>query len=134
MRRIRYFCVLGALILFAADLPMFCQVWQSQMEQESSAADLLASFAGTVRVIKKKVLAIEVEESNTLQFNCSKKTRYYDGNKKLKHSNVQVGDHVSVEAKRAPDGTLDAINVRIEHRNAKRLPRSSQVTTPLFER
>lgn len=75
----------------------------------------LPNFTGTVRGIGSKTLTLEGPESNTLQFNCSKKTKYYDGSKKIKSSAIQAGDRVSVEAKRAPDGTLDAVNVRLEH-------------------
>jgi hypothetical protein len=80
--------------------------------------DPLPSFGGTVRGIDSKALTIERPDANTIAFNCSKKTTYYDGSKKIKVSEIKPGDQVSVEAKRAPDGSLDAVNVRLEHQKS----------------
>lgn len=76
---------------------------------------LLPNFDGTVRGIDSKGLTIELPDSNTLEFNCTKKTKYYDGTKKIKPKDIKPGDHVSVEAKPAPDRSLDAVNVRLGH-------------------
>ncbi len=83
-------------------------------DKQKSTAEPLPSFAGTVRGIDSKGLTIERPDANTLQFNCTRKTTYYDGSKKIKASAIKPGAQVSVEAKRALDGTLDAVNVRLE--------------------
>jgi hypothetical protein len=75
----------------------------------------VATFAGTVRGIDAKILTIEGPESNTLLFHCSKKTKYYDGEKEIKRDLIKAGDQVSVDGRRAPDATLDAVIVHIEH-------------------
>ena len=75
----------------------------------------LPSFAGTVRGVDSKGLTLERPDENTLEFNCSKKTKFFDGTKKIKAADLKPGDRVSVEAKRAIDGSLDAVNVRLEH-------------------
>lgn len=77
----------------------------------------LATFTGTVQEMDGKTLTLEVEDSsNPLPFVCTHKTRYYDGNKKIKASDIKPGDHVSIDTKRYPDGELEAINVRLEHK------------------
>jgi len=76
----------------------------------------LATFTGTVREMDGKTLTLEVDESNPLPFVCTHKTRYYDGSKKIKASDIKPGDRVSIDTKRYPDGELEAINVRLEHK------------------
>jgi hypothetical protein len=87
---------------------------QPKTGKEKPAQEPLATFTGTVRGADSKTLTLEGPESNTLVFHCSKKTRYFSGSKKIKPSAIQAGDRVSVEATRAVDGTLDAVNVRRE--------------------
>lgn len=83
-------------------------------QQQTPDGDPLPSFDGTVRGIDRKLLTLERPDSNMLEFNCSKKTKYYDGSKTIKPSAIKAGDRVLVEAKRALDGTLDAVNVRLD--------------------
>jgi hypothetical protein len=74
----------------------------------------LPTFKGILRGADSKLLSLEVPGDNTLQFNCSKKTAYYDGSRKIKVSALKPGDHLAVEARRALDGTLDAVSVRLD--------------------
>ena len=75
----------------------------------------LATFTGSVRIIDAKALTIDVAEGNTLEFICTRKTRYYDGSKKIKASAINPGDTVTVEAR--PDLLLkpEAVIVHLEH-------------------
>jgi len=85
----------------------------------------LATFSGPVHEIDSKGLAIdqgEGDEANTLRFYFTHKTHFFDGDRKIKSSDIKVGDAVSVETKRALDGELEAINVRVEK------PKPSQKT------
>ena len=77
--------------------------------------EALPSFKGTVRSVNGSKLTVETEESNTLEFRSSKKTKFYNGDKKAKSADLKVGDQVSIEARRSPDGSLDAVNIRMEH-------------------
>jgi hypothetical protein len=86
----------------------------SRAKQGAQPEDVLPNFTGVLTSIDKKKLTIEGEENNSLDFNCTKKTKYFNAAKNVGASNLKLGDHVSVEARRAPDGTLDAVNVRIE--------------------
>ena len=74
----------------------------------------LATFSGVVEEIDGKKIALKDADSNTLQFVCTRKTRYFAGSKKIKASDIKPGDRVSIETKRFPDGELEAINVRLE--------------------
>jgi len=80
----------------------------------------LATFTGAVENIDKKKLTLQEADSHTLQFVCSRKTQYYDGDKKIKSSDIKPGDRITVETKRYADGEMEAINVRIEHPQAPR--------------
>ena len=62
-----------------------------------------------------KGLNIEGPETNTLLFHFSKKTKYFDGDKEIKRDAIKIDAHVTVDAKRAPDGSMDALSVRVEH-------------------
>jgi len=74
----------------------------------------LATFTGPVQEIDKKVLRIKVEDTNTLEFVCDRKTQYFDGDKKIKVSDIKPGDRVLVETKRYRDGELQAVHVRLQ--------------------
>jgi hypothetical protein len=87
-------------------------------QKQKSPDGPLPSFPGTVRGIDAKGLTIERPDSNTMDFHCSRKTRYFDGSKKIKPSDVKPGDHVSVEAKRDIDGSLDAVSVHLERQKS----------------
>ncbi|MBI5281321.1 MAG: hypothetical protein HY858_06530 [Candidatus Solibacter usitatus] len=76
-------------------------------------------FTGIVRGSDKKGLAVENVDKNVLQFTCTRKTVYLQGKTRLKLADIQAGDTVTVEARKAPDGTLDAVVVHLERR-AKR--------------
>ena len=75
----------------------------------------LATFQGTVRGLDAKLLTIEGPDGNTMLFHCSRKTKYYDGPKEIKRELIKAGDRVSVEGHRAGDGTMDAVNIRMDH-------------------
>ena len=105
MSRVRRLCVPGLLLLLMAALPVMAQF----------PAVPLATFTGTVHDMDGKTLSVEDVDAKTLQFFCTHKTRYFDGSKKIKSSDIKTGDRVSVESKPARDGELEAVNVRREH-------------------
>jgi len=76
----------------------------------------LATFTGTVKELTGKTLVLETQDTNELPFVCTHKTRYYDGKKQIKASDIKPGDPVSIETKRFRDGELEAINVRLERK------------------
>ena len=125
MNSIRLFGSLGLLFVLDTVHPAFCQVGAGRVPGRSSARrsktetrnpsqDPLASFPGTVKVIDRKRLIVEDSDSNTTRFNCTKKTEYYQDARKLDRSAVKPGDHVTVEARRAPDWSFDAVVVHLE--------------------
>jgi hypothetical protein len=75
---------------------------------------ILPNFTGIVRSFERNTLTIEGSDANTLDFRCTRKTAYFDGKTKIKREALKQGDRVSVEATRAPDASLDAVNVRLE--------------------
>jgi hypothetical protein len=120
-------CGLGVLFLLAFGLPGFSQYGRSMPGGRGRAPatlgttipnEPLASFTGAVENVDKKKITVLESESNTLQFVCSRKTQYYDGDKKIKLSDIKPGDRVTVETKRLADGEMEAINVHIEHSKA----------------
>jgi hypothetical protein len=80
---------------------------------------VLPTFTGTVSSISSKRFSIQESETNELEFHLTRKTAFLDGKDKIKPADIQKGDRVSVEAKRAPDQTMDAVVVRVERSKAK---------------
>jgi hypothetical protein len=119
MKLVRRVCGLGLLVLLAAGLPAVSQIRQRRYPGQTGPGDTpdlpLATFIGSVTDVDKKSLTLQSEESNTLKFACTHKTHYFDGDKKLKSSDIKPGDRVLIETKRFADGELEAINVRIQH-------------------
>jgi len=128
----RHSCGLGVLLLLAWGLPAVSQVGRPMGGRgripPTSGATVpnvpLATFTGAVQSIDKKKLTLQESEEKTLQFICSRKTQYYDGDKKIKSSDIKPGDHVTVETKRFADGEMEAINVHIER------PKPSKAEAP----
>jgi hypothetical protein len=118
MKRIPRIWIAGLLALGLA-LPGVSQYTRRRSPGEASPGAIpeepLATFSGAVQDIDKKILRIKSEESNTLQFVCSHKTQYFDGDKKIKGTDIKPGDRVSVDSKRFRNGELEAINVHVEH-------------------
>jgi hypothetical protein len=111
----RYFLIAAILV----SLPALCQrgghrgaARQGQTNPSNPDQDLLPSFTGAIHAIDPKLITLEEPGANLLEFRCSKKTRYYDGPKRIAASNFKPGDRVSIEARRELDGSLDAVNVR----------------------
>jgi hypothetical protein len=115
-RRVRVFSVL---VLLALALPAYTQGRRTRGTQPARSAPSVdvppATFIGLVQIVDKGSLTLQEEDSNTLRFVCSRKTHYFDGEKKIKLADIKTGDHVRVETKRFPDGELEAINIWIEH-------------------
>jgi len=104
MSSVRRHCLPGLLLLLIAALPVLAQFPVP-----------LATFNGTVHGMDGRTLAVEDGDGKTLEFFCTHKTRYFEGSKKIKGSDIKPGDRVSVESKPARDGELEAVNVRREH-------------------
>lgn len=132
MTSIRRFSGLGLLFALAAGLPAIGQIGrpggrsgtslppavpgggrQSRTQKSRSVEGPVPTFTGTIRGVDSKILTVEEAGANLLQFNCSKKTKYYDGSKKIKSATLKPGDRVAVDARRALDGSLDAVTVRL---------------------
>lgn len=76
----------------------------------------MPTFLGTVRGSDGKVLSLESDDGNTMQFTCTRKTAVYEGKKRIKATDLKPGEYISVEAKLAPDKSMDAVVIRREHR------------------
>lgn len=119
--------VLSVLVLFACALPAFPQgrrMRGMQSPRNAPSGDVPpATFVGLVQIVDKGSLTLQEDDSNTLRFVCSRKTRYFDGDKKIKLPDIKAGDRVTVETKRFADGELEAINVWIgQPKTAKPAP------------
>ncbi len=75
---------------------------------------MLPAFPGTARSVSAKALTLELHDGNEMHFTCSKKTAWLAGDKKIKPEDVKEGSMVVVEGKKAPDGTMDAVVVRLQ--------------------
>ncbi len=111
------------LLLLLVAAPAACQTGRQGRRQstgrngnpdQSTSAKALPDFEGVVRELDKKELLLEEPDQNTMKLFVTKKTRYFDGDNKIKASQIKVGDTVSVEARLGPDGKPEAVNVRLE--------------------
>ena len=75
--------------------------------------EVMPNFTGVLKTVGKNTLTLDNGEANSIEFNCTKKTKFYDGSKSIKLADLKTGGRLSVEAVPAPDGSLDAVNVRI---------------------
>lgn len=115
MKRVLRIFMIGLLALGSV-LPGVAQIYRRGTAVPGAVGEEpLATFSGAVQDVDKKLLRIKSEDANTLQFVCSRKTQYFDGDKKIKVTDVKPGDRVSVDSKRFRNGELQAINVHIEH-------------------
>ena len=105
MSRVHCLCVSGLLLSLIAVPPVAAQL----------PAVPLATFTGTVHDMDGKTLTVEDADAKSLHFFCTHRTRYFDGSKRIKGSDIRPGARVSVESKTARDGELEAVNVRLEH-------------------
>ena len=71
----------------------------------------LASIHGAVQSSTAKALVVETEEPNSVEFVCTRKTRYFEGKKKIKFSDLTKGDLVMVESRPTLLGEAEAVNV-----------------------
>ncbi len=118
MKGVPRICIVGLLALGSA-VPGASQYYPRRSPGTANPGAIpeepLATFSGSVQDVDKKLLRIKSEESNTLQFVCSRKTQFFDGDKKIKVTDIKPGDRVSVDSKRFRNGELEAINVHVEH-------------------
>src|ERR1700687_5660430 len=100
--------ILSVLLLLALALPGFSQGRRTRGAQPAQSVPSVnvpaATFSGLVQIVDKGSLTLQEDDSNTLRFVCSRKTRYFDGDKKIKLADVKPGDRVTVESKPFPDG------------------------------
>ena len=88
--------------------------------KEKSEDNLLAVFSGPVKGADKKSILLEAEGGNDVQFRVSRKTVVLDGSKKIAPQDLKTGTMIAVEARRFPDGSLDAVTVRVDRPAGKR--------------
>ncbi len=88
--------------------------WPPERKSDKSVEVAMPAFPGSVQSASAKALNLELHDGNTMNFKCSKKTVWLDGEKKVKPEAFKEGDMVVVEAKKAPDGTMDAMYVRLQ--------------------
>ena len=69
------------------------------------------SIRGVLRSINKKDIVIDTGDDQILTFKRTKKTRFLKGASEIKPDDFPVAARVFVEASRAMNGDLDAINV-----------------------
>jgi len=69
------------------------------------------AFRGTLRSIDKKEIVLDSGEDQLLHFKRTKKTKFLKGEKEIKPDDFPDEAAVVIEASRAMNGDLDAVNV-----------------------
>ncbi len=105
-------------------LTLFLLCWEGAAQRRSrpnaepgSDLDILnsavASFDGTLRLLNKKQILIEVGEDQTISIEVNKKTLFFRGAKPIAAREINIGSIVTVEAKKIAN-QLVALSVRIK--------------------
>lgn len=108
----RAFRILARLILAAGAVSAVPA--SAQLRPDTAVEQVRPVFAGTLKGADARTVLLEDEDANLLEFHCSRKTRFLDGKKTIQPGDLKPGERVSVEARQAPDGSLDALTVRRE--------------------
>jgi hypothetical protein len=82
----------------------------------------LVSMRGALRSINKKDIVIDTGDDQILTFKRTKKTRFLKGAGEIKPDDFPDGAKVFIEASRAMNGDLDAVNVFLGEPPAKEKP------------
>jgi hypothetical protein len=125
MRAVCVFALVAALVFAQGERRGGRRSPQRQQQQhKEQPSELLATFHGVVRGLNAKSLTIADAEDNEVQFVCTKRTRYFDGDKAVKPEAIKPGARVSIEARTMLDASLEAVNVRLEQakRRAEQVP------------
>ena len=86
----------------------------------------LATFRGTVQGVGPKLLVVKTD-TDTVDFECSKKTTYQHAGNKVKSSELKAGDLVAVEARHTIDGKVMAVNVILDPPPEPKAPNPSDI-------
>jgi len=73
----------------------------------------LASFTGTVKHLDSGTLTLARTDQDDLEVNCTHKTHYFAGTRKIKREAIKMGDRVSVETRLDLYLKPEAVNVRV---------------------
>jgi hypothetical protein len=73
----------------------------------------VATLHGTVVAVSSKKISVKISDDNVLDFHVTRKTKFYSSGKQANAKIVKVGEPATMEAIRAGDGSLDAVNVRV---------------------
>jgi hypothetical protein len=92
--------------------------------------DLLATFIGIVRTNNGKLLRVEDVDRKILEFHATRKTEYFDGEKKIKAADIAPGRQVTIDARQFPDGELEPVIVRMSRETKKTESDSDRISVP----
>lgn len=73
----------------------------------------VATFDGTLRLLGKKELVLELAGGQSLTIEVNKKTRYLRGTKTISSRDVKIGSLVLVEARKVMN-RLEAVTLRVK--------------------
>lgn len=73
----------------------------------------VATMHGKVVSVTSKIVSVKMDDENILDFHLTRKTKYFANGKKADSKILKPGEPVTMEAIRAPDGSVDALNIRV---------------------
>ena len=115
---------------YLAALTVWCALWESAPaaaqtgygRRRTSVATATSgpyqgpavTFQGTLKALSKKEIIIDLDgEDQTLTLRRSGKTKFSQGDREIKPSDIQVGTHVTIDATREGDQKIAALHVMI---------------------
>ena len=114
----------AVLILLAllTEMPVMAQGRRGGVRQSTNPAAgtnpvlsaAIATFNGTLKAIGKKVVTVDLDTGNTVEFKLSKKTEFYVGEKKVTAKDLAVEAVVKIEGNKDGFGVLTATKITVK--------------------
>lgn len=83
-------------------------------------------FKGKLKVLEKKKIVIETEDSELLTIKVTGKTKFLDSGKEIKPAQIDLETPVSVDANQDSDASLLAVNVTVDSPEKASADKSSE--------
>src|SRR2546423_6306926 len=92
---------------------------KKQKTQETQSPDKLIHYTGALQDMSDTTLSVRLEDSRTIDFKRTSKTKFFKDTGSASASAFHVGDRVTVEATQDERAYYTAVNVRLEKEASK---------------
>ncbi len=80
---------------------------------------LIVSFHGAVKKLTKKELLLQSDEDQLITLRCTKQTKFFNGEKQIKRSDIDLDTPVTVDASEDTDLKMMAVAIKVDSAQKK---------------